>query len=116
MTYGGPVITGGAGRLAADLPAGLVDVLHRNVPGRLDQAVVAGQRQPPQAVAARTEAAEATISPVRVAALAEGGRGRCVTNSGPAERPRRPCIAAGRTRGGRQRIRGSGRGRGGSRR
>ena len=40
------------GRAAADLPAGLVDVLHRAVAGRLDQAVVAGPGQPPQAVAA----------------------------------------------------------------
>jgi len=39
-------------RAAADLPPGLIDVLHRTVPGRLDQAVVAGQGQPPQAVAA----------------------------------------------------------------
>ena len=40
------------GRPAADLPAGLIDVLHGAVPGGLDQAVVAGLGQPPQAVAA----------------------------------------------------------------
>ena len=40
------------GRPAADLPAGLIDVLHDAVAGGLDQAVVAGLGQPPQAVAA----------------------------------------------------------------
>jgi hypothetical protein len=38
--------------MAADLPARLVGVLDRAAPGRLDQAVVAGPGQPPQAVAA----------------------------------------------------------------
>ena len=40
------------GRATADLPAGLIDVLHLAAAGRLDQALVAGLGQPPQAMAA----------------------------------------------------------------
>ena len=40
------------GRTPADLPAGLIDVLHLAATGGLDQGVVAGLGQPPEAMAA----------------------------------------------------------------